>query len=153
MTLYLWIEDTLNLYHGSKQHYFIPKQRPPPRLGLWTTQINTLISNQQNNLHKAISTCFNHKSRTVPKFNTASIKYLPRHNSGIHCSNTQYFKSNLELALKCLSYFSLPFVHKGGGYETCTICVYTQINHTSAKKNNQKMFRFKVAAKNEFSFR
>ena len=68
------------------------------------------------------------------------------------------------------SYFSLLFVHKGGGstwtqpflsvfpkefrYETCTISVYTyKDNHKSAKRTFQKAPFQNGGQKNEFSFR
>ena len=70
------------------------------------------------------------------------------------------------LTLKCLSYFSLTFVHKRLWppscwvlfpkeflYETCTICVYTQNNHISAKRTIKKCFVSKWRPKNELSFR
>ena len=71
------------------------------------------------------------------------------------------------LTLKCIRYFSLPFVHKGEGstwthsflstlpqeflHGNGNMCVYTQNNHISAKnkqtnKQKQKNFRFKMAA-------
>ena len=67
------------------------------------------------------------------------------------------------LTLKCLSYFSLPFVHKGGRvhldpfiFEYFPIGILVQNLHHMcihpkqpyiSKKNNQKMFRFKMVAK------
>ena len=75
----------------------------------------------------------------------------------------------LLLTLKCLSYFSLPLVHKEGGstwthsflstflkefrYETCATCVYTQIDHISAKRKIKQCFVSKWLPKNELSFR
>ena len=77
-------------------------------------------------------------------------------------------KSDYGLTLKCLSYFSLPFVHKGGGggvhldsfifeYFPVEISVgnlqHMCIHPKQPKRTIKKCFLSKWRPKNEFSFR